>query len=170
MWGYTMFLEESMFDILKEEEKDQNQDETEQTKDDEKNDETAVDDEDKGADSESKTADNEPAELDAQSFETIFNSDIITMSTLFTKFTTVRNAISNIKSNLDEIKQFPNFSTICTTLFSELDELERLITDVLTTNFEVDKKEHYINLFIYVQGSIRIVSKLFTEMEKQAKT
>jgi hypothetical protein len=58
---------------------------------------------------------------------------------------------------------------MCNVLFGELDELEQLITNVLTTGFELDKKDHYINIFIYVQGSIRITSKLFKEMEKQSQ-
>ena len=164
-----MFLEESMLSILTEDEKDQPTDEVEPDATGEKTDETTVDDEEEGGDPESKTSDAEPAELDDQSFESIFNSDIVTMSTLFSKFTTVRNAIASIKTNLDDIKQIPKLSGMCNVLFGELDELERLITDVLTTGFELDKKEHYINLFIYVQGSIRITSKLFKEMEKQSQ-
>lgn len=165
-----MFLEESMLFILTEDEKDQVTDENEPDETGEKTDETAVDGEDEGGDQESKTSDAEPAELDDQSFETIFNSDIVTMSTLFSKFTTVRNAIVNIKTSLDDIKQLPNLSSTCNVLFGELDELEQLITNVLTTGFELEKKDHYINLFIYVQGSIRIISKLFKEMEKQNQT
>ena len=36
--------------------------------------------------------------------------------------------------------------------------------------FEFDKKEHYINLFIYVQGSIRVISRIFAAMEKQVQS
>ena len=165
-----MFLEESMLFILTEDEKDQVANENEPDETGEKTDAAAVDGEDEGGDPESKTSDAKPAELDDQSFETIFNSDIVTMSTLFSKFTTVRNAIVNIKSSLDDIKQLPTLSSTCNVLFGELDELEQLITNVLTTGFELEKKDHYINLFIYVQGSIRIISKLFKEMEKQSQT
>ena len=165
-----MFLEESMLFILTEDEKDQVANENEPDETGEKTDAAAVDGEDEGGDPESKTSDAKPAELNDQSFETIFNSDIVTMSTLFSKFTTVRNAIINIKSSLDDIKQLPTLSSTCNVLFGELDELEQLITNVLTTGFELEKKDHYINLFIYVQGSIRIISKLFKEMEKQSQT
>jgi hypothetical protein len=165
-----MFLEESMLFILTEDEKDQVANENEPDETGEKTDETTVDGEDEGGDPESKTSDAKPVELNDQSFESIFNSDIVTMSTLFSKFTTVRNAIVNIKSSLDDIKQLPTLSSTCNVLFGELDELEQLITNVLTTGFELDKKDHYINLFIYVQGSIRIISKLFKEMEKQNQT
>ena len=165
-----MFLEESMLFILTEDEKDQVANENEPDETGEKTDEATVDGKDEGGDQESKTSDAKPAELNDQSFETIFNSDIVTMSTLFSKFTTVRNAIVNIKTSLDDIKQLPNLSSTCNVLFGELDELEQLITNVLTTGFELEKKDHYINLFIYVQGSIRIISKLFKEMEKQNQT
>lgn len=165
-----MFLEESMLFILTEDEKDQVANENEPDETGEKTDAATVDGEDEGGDPESKTSDAKPAELNDQSFETIFNSDIVTMSTLFSKFTTVRNAIVNIKSSLDDIKQLPTLSSTCNVLFGELDELEQLITNVLTTGFELEKKDHYINLFIYVQGSIRIISKLFKEMEKQSQT
>ena len=165
-----MFLEESMLFILTEDEKDQVANENEPDETGEKTDAAAVDGEDEGGDPESKNSDAKPVELNDQSFETIFNSDIVTMSTLFSKFTTVRNAIINIKSSLDDIKQLPTLSSTCNVLFGELDELEQLITNVLTTGFELEKKDHYINLFIYVQGSIRIISKLFKEMEKQSQT
>ena len=165
-----MFLEESMLFILTEDEKDQNPDENGQGESDEKTDETTVDDEKEGGDQESKTSDDKPVELNDKSFDSIFNADIVTMSTLFSKFTTIRNAVINIKSSLDDIKQLPNLSNMCNVLFGELDELEKMITNVLTTGFEVDKKEHYINLFIYVQGSIRIISKIFAAMEKQIQT
>ena len=170
MWRHIMFLEESMLFILTEDEKDQVANENEPDETGEKTDAAAVDGEDEGGDPESKTSDAKPVELNDQSFETIFNSDIVTMSTLFSKFTTVRNAIINIKSSLDDIKQLPTLSSTCNVLFGELDELEQLITNVLTTGFELEKKDHYINLFIYVQGSIRIISKLFKEMEKQSQT